>query len=101
MQRERIIHLRADAVVFETGLQLVPLWTANDELVVNMLRLVWHRGGGFYRSSFQQRAVHLRVPAPRLGPGIEPPQLHAQHRRLQRVQTRINTDALVEILSAA
>src|SRR5215469_8385411 len=101
MDRERIVDFRGDPGGVQKGFQIVPPSASDGELVIYMFesrrRLGWSRQKSGYSGLGEKVPVALRAILPSLLPIIQVPQLHAQHRGLQRMQAAVCPDNLVKI----
>src|ERR1017187_10139965 len=84
-------------------LQTVALFAPDHELVVHVTCLILDRFCGDHgdRQFRHLRTVALGFTRPSRRPAIQVPELHTQYGSLQRIQSRIDADPLVKVLSRA
>ena len=100
MHRKRIVHFRADPLLFQEGTQLVALRDSYRKLVIDV-EIARHRGRQrhsirMFRSG-EQLLVPFGIPTAALGPLVEILQFDLEYGRLKRIQPAIDTDRLMEV----
>lgn len=103
MERQGIVNFRSDTLCGEMGLEFVAAGATDCVLVEDMPRLI----GGDSRQAngrihfAEQAGVAGGVALPGFGPSIEELHFDLQDGGLQRVDTRIDADKLVDVLGAS
>src|SRR5205807_5636096 len=101
VQRHRVVDLRADAGRGEMSSQPIPIARADHVLVVDVAhaeRGVRGLDGIPELRSPERLVVERGVPLAAGGPVVEPPEFHAEHRRLQLIEPEIPADERVVVL---
>ena len=104
MHRERIVHFRADSLLFEEGAQRVALWRSHGELVIDVKiarRRWWKHDAIRMLRLGKQLLISFGVPTSAFGPLVKILQFDLEHGSLERIQPAIDPYRLVEIADLA
>src|SRR5580765_3533493 len=104
MHRERVVHFRADPLLFEKVAQRVALWRSHGELVIDVKisgRRQWKRNAIRMLRLRKQLLISFGVPTSASIPLVKILQLDLEHGSLERIQPAIDPYRLVEIANLA